>query len=196
MTRTSPELRRGVDSEPVWIETARLVLHLPSAREADAVLEYFRRNREHLEPWEPARAPGFYTRAFWTERLERNRWEWEHDLSMRLFARMRADPEGAVVGSCSFNNIIRGAFQACNLGYSMDAECQGQGLMAEALRAAIDYVFAVLGLHRVQANYQPVNERSAALLRRLGFVVEGYARNYLFIDGAWRDHVLTSRIRP
>jgi ribosomal-protein-alanine N-acetyltransferase len=68
--------------------------------------------------------------------------------------------------------------------------------MREALAALLPYVFDELGMHRVQANYQPVNERSARLLRCLGFVVEGYARDYLFIAGAWRDHVLTSITDP
>ena len=57
------------------------------------------------------------------------------------------------------------------------------------------WCFRNIGLHRVEANYQPSNERSGRLLRSLGFTVEGYARDYLYIDGAWRDHVLTAKIR-
>ena len=68
--------------------------------------------------------------------------------------------------------------------------------MYEALRASLDYVFQVLNLHRVMANFMPHNARSNGLLRRLGFTVEGYARDYLYIDGAWRDHVLTSLTNP
>jgi ribosomal-protein-alanine N-acetyltransferase len=68
--------------------------------------------------------------------------------------------------------------------------------MSEALRAGIAYVFETLGFHRIQANHLPANERSARLLRRLGFSVEGYARDYLYINGAWRDHVLTSLTSP
>ena len=71
-----------------------------------------------------------------------------------------------------------------------------KGLMAEALERALRHVFEELELHRVEANYQPTNERSGRLLRRLGFVVEGYSRDYLFIDGAWRDHVRTALTRP
>jgi ribosomal-protein-alanine N-acetyltransferase len=68
--------------------------------------------------------------------------------------------------------------------------------MREALQATIEYVFDVMRLHRVQANYVPENRRSAALLEHLGFVREGLARDYLFINGAWRDHVLTARLNP
>ena len=64
--------------------------------------------------------------------------------------------------------------------------------MYEAAKLAIHYALYELRLHRIMANYLPTNERSARLLRRLGFVVEGYARDYLYINGAWRDHILTS----
>ena len=66
--------------------------------------------------------------------------------------------------------------------------------MSEAVAAAVNYAFNELGLHRVMANNLPHNAPSANLLRKLGFVTEGYARNYLFIDGQWRDHVLTAKI--
>jgi ribosomal-protein-alanine N-acetyltransferase len=82
------------------------------------------------------------------------------------------------------------------LGYSLDGAAQGKGLAREAVGAVVDYAFATLGLHRIEANYQPNNDRSGKLLRSLGFVVEGYARDFLFIDGGWRDHILTSRTNP
>ncbi len=82
------------------------------------------------------------------------------------------------------------------LGYAIDHAHEGQGLMREALEATIEHVFAVLRLHRIQANYVPDNARSGRLLERLGFVREGLAKDYLFIDGAWRDHVLAARLSP
>jgi ribosomal-protein-alanine N-acetyltransferase len=101
-----------------------------------------------------------------------------------------------VVGTVSFTNIRRGPLQACELGYGLDFRYQGRGLMTEALRAACTYAFNAMGLHRIQANHLPENLRSAAVLRRLGFVVEGYARDYLLINGHWRDHVLTALVAP
>ncbi|WP_235085187.1 GNAT family N-acetyltransferase [Chromobacterium sp. Beijing] len=68
--------------------------------------------------------------------------------------------------------------------------------MREALEAVIRCAFDTLKLHRVQANYQPHNLRSAGLLKRLGFEIEGHAKNYLYLNGAWRDHVLSSRLNP
>jgi ribosomal-protein-alanine N-acetyltransferase len=84
----------------------------------------------------------------------------------------------------------------CNLGYGLAEKRQGEGIMREALELAIDYAFKHMNLHRLQANYMPHNRRSGGLLRRLGFTVEGYARDYLFLNGAWEDHVLTSLTNP
>jgi len=88
--------------------------------------------------------------------------------------------------------IVFGAFEACYLGYGLDVDAVGKGYMTETLAAALTFVFDTLRLHRVMANYMPSNERSAAVLRRLGFRVEGYAKDYLEIDGTWRDHILTA----
>ncbi len=179
--------------------TERTWLVMPPPAESDAVLRYFERNRAHLEPWEPARPDTFYTQRFWRDRLIANRRELEQGAAMRLFAVSRGLPPqhpDRVIASCNFSNVVGGAFQACTLGYGLDHAQVGRGLMEEILRAAIPVAFETFRLHRIQANYQPVNERSGRLLRRLGFTVEGYARDYLQIAGEWRDHVLTSITRP
>ena len=86
--------------------------------------------------------------------------------------------------------------QACYLGYSVDQEWQGQGLMREVVQAGMDYVFGTLGLHRIMANHMPSNVRSERLLRSLGFEREGYARAYLQIAGRWEDMVLNALVNP
>jgi ribosomal-protein-alanine N-acetyltransferase len=118
----------------------------------------------------------------------------EAQQSLHLILRDRAT--GAIIGECGFTHIMRGPFQACHLGFSLDHASEGKGLMHEGLRCAIDFVFSRLGLHRIMANYRPENRRSHALLQRLGFEQEGRAASYLMIDGEWRDHVLSSLINP
>jgi ribosomal-protein-alanine N-acetyltransferase len=181
---------------PVLLETPRLRVLTPPVDFAGRCAAYAERNREHLAPWEPPRADAFYTEPFWRERLAADREELAADRALRLCVQWRDDPAGEVIGFCNFNQLVRGAFYAATLGYSLDHRAVGQGVMFEALGAAIAHVFGVLGLHRVMANYLPHNERSGRLLRRLGFVVEGYARDYLFINGAWRDHILTALTNP
>jgi ribosomal-protein-alanine N-acetyltransferase len=102
--------------------------------------------------------------------------------------------QSEIICSCTFSNIVHGAFQACNLGYSISEKKQGAGLMFEMLQASIQYVFTEYNLHRVMANYIPSNIRSGKLLHKLGFQKEGLAKSYLKIAGSWQDHVLTSKI--
>ena len=95
---------------------------------------------------------------------------------------------GGLVGYASVSNIVRWALQSGYLGYGAFAGHEGRGLMTEGLRAVLRDVFGELGLHRVEANIQPTNQRSLALVRRLGFTHEGLSRRYLIVDGDWRDH--------
>ena len=168
----------------------RVRLSQPAPERAAQVLAFFERNREHLAPWSPPRPSSFFSEEYWALALKQNQQSFEEGRSARFF--IEELESGNLVGNCNLTDIIRGAFQACHLGYAMDKDCQGRGLMSEALGLAIRYAFEELRLHRIEANYLPTNERSARLLRRHGFVVNGYARDYLYIGGAWRDHVLSA----
>jgi ribosomal-protein-alanine N-acetyltransferase len=174
--------------------TERLVLRPPSVEDAYAMLAYYTHNRAHLRPWEPERPADFYTYATMAQRLTVMTEHMAAGMSVNLLMCGRRDR--ALVGICNFSNIVRGPLQACHLGFGLDLRHQGQGLMQEALRAAIAHMFDTVGLHRIMANYQPHNARSARVLTSLGFEREGYARSYLHIDGAWRDHVLTALVNP
>jgi ribosomal-protein-alanine N-acetyltransferase len=102
-----------------------------------------------------------------------------------------------VIGNIHLSNIVRGCFQSCHLGYAIAADREGQGLMSEALAAVIAAAFSpAIMLHRLQAAVQADNPRSLTLLARFGFVCEGQAGDYLFINGAWRDHRIFSLRNP
>ena len=178
------------------IETPRTIVLLPDRGFAGRMIDYYRRNQEHLAPWEPQRGGEFWTLEWWENQLDLNVREFHDDHGARMVILGRDDPEQRVIGVVNLSNLVRGSFQAGTLGYSIDREVEGRGVMFEALEAVVHYAFSTLGLHRVMANYQPCNVRSGRLLERLGFVREGYARAYLHIDGAWRDHVLTARTAP
>lgn len=176
------------------IETERLILTIPTPDDASRLLQYVTDNREHLAPWEPLRPDEYFTREFWVDRLSFAVEEYESRRSLSLVLLDRANLLGPFIGQVNFSNITYGAFQAAHLGYSLDHRATGKGLMTEALTAAIKYVFEELNLHRVMANYMPGNEKSAKLLLRLGFKVEGHARDYLRLAGDWRDHTLTALV--
>jgi len=185
-----------VASPPPQLATDRLLLAILPLHAAPRMLAFAEENDEHLARWEPPRPAGYFTADYWRRRLVQNLDEHARDRSLRLSIVQRADPNGPVLGHCNYSNFVRGAFQACTLGYSLDHRWEGQGVMREALQASLAHLFGPLRMHRIMANYIPTNERSGRLLRRLGFVVEGYARDYLFIGGAWRDHVLTALTNP
>lgn len=150
----------------------------------------------HLDRWSPPVVAEYFTERFWAERLAICTEDFAADRAARFVLQPRGGAEGPILGTCNYTNIVRGAFHACHLGYQVARDHEGQGLMAEALRATNDYMFGTMRLHRIMANFRPENDRSRRLLQRLGFVEEGFARGYLFIDGAWRDHVLTALTHP
>jgi ribosomal-protein-alanine N-acetyltransferase len=178
------------------IQTERLLLRLPPVTAADAVAAYLERNRTFHAPWSPHTSESYYAASFWREQLERDESAFDAGDALRFCLFERGEPSGRVVGRAHFSSFMRGPFQACFLGYDLDEAVQGRGYMSEALPAAIAFVFNELGLHRVMAGYIPTNERSGRLLRRLGFTVEGYARDYLLIAGRWQDHILTALVNP
>ncbi|WP_110657620.1 GNAT family N-acetyltransferase [Salinicola halimionae] len=96
--------------------------------------------------------------------------------------------DGTLVGCINLNEIVRGALQSAYLGYYAFSPNQGKGMMKEALSAVISHAFGEHELHRLEANIQPGNVRSAGLVKSLGFRLEGYSPRYLKIDGEWRDH--------
>ncbi|SNT04829.1 GNAT family N-acetyltransferase [Actinacidiphila glaucinigra] len=103
---------------------------------------------------------------------------------------------GAAAGTVNINSIIRGRYQGASLGYAAFAPSAGRGYMTEGLTAVLRHAFDDLRLHRLEANIQPGNKASSALARRLGFRYEGMSADYLYINGAWRDHERWSITAP
>jgi ribosomal-protein-alanine N-acetyltransferase len=177
------------------VQSERLLLRLPEDDDVPEIVRFYTENRDHLQPWSPTFAPQVFQPGYWADQVAERRAELEAGLGVRAFI-FPKDDRRRVIGNVSLTQIHRGAAQHCLMGYSLAASAQGQGYMLEAVRAAVRYAFDVLRLHRVMANYMPHNLRSAAVLRRAGFTVEGYARDYIRIDGRWEDHILTSMVNP
>jgi ribosomal-protein-alanine N-acetyltransferase len=96
--------------------------------------------------------------------------------------------DDALIGVFNFSEIVRGAFESSYLGYYAFAPHVGQGYMSEGLHLVLALAFVQLKLHRIEANVQPTNRPSVALVRRAGFTREGFSRRYVKIAGRWRDH--------
>jgi ribosomal-protein-alanine N-acetyltransferase len=176
-----------------YLRTARTLIRPFEVDDAPLLLDYRCANRAHLAPWEPSREEAYFTLESCLTRIAEARELARTDRGYPL-AVLPPD-QHRLLGCVTFANVVRGAFQACHLGYGLDAREQGRGLMAEVLEAGLVWAFGELSLHRVMANYMPRNTRSARLLERLGFHREGYAPKYLQIAGVWEDHVLTAKLR-
>ncbi|GII79048.1 acetyltransferase [Sphaerisporangium rufum] len=110
----------------------------------------------------------------------------DHDTAQGLLVCL-ADT-GAIAGTVFLNSIIRGRYQNASLAYAAFSPTAGQGYLSEGVGLVLGYAFGRLRLHRLDAQIQPGNQASLALVRRLGFRYEGHSPDLLFIDGAWQDH--------
>ncbi|UNH28682.1 ribosomal protein S5-alanine N-acetyltransferase [Moellerella wisconsensis] len=170
--------------------TDRMVIRLAYERDAYRLADYYCENKVFLKPWEPTRDNSHFQPSGWQNRL--HVMTELHRQGSAFHFLLLAPDEDQVIGVINYSNVLRGAFQACYVGYSIAEKWQGQKLMYEAGQATIRYMQQHQKIHRIMANYMPHNIRSGNLLTKLGFEREGYAKQYLQIDGVWRDHVLTA----
>ena len=150
-------------------------------------------SRTFLTPWEPTWPADDLTRASFRRRIKRYSEDQRSDLAYAFFV-FRSEDD-VLVGGLTVANIRRGCAQAGSLGYWMGAPYARRGYMTAAVRAVIPFAFETLKLHRLEAACIPGNIASVRLLEKTGFQREGFARQYLCIDGVWQDHLLFARLR-
>jgi ribosomal-protein-alanine N-acetyltransferase len=97
--------------------------------------------------------------------------------------------DGRLAGQVTASNVVRGAFDSASVGYWVDGAVAGRGVLPTALAMVVDHCFTAVGLHRIEANIRPENAASRRVVEKLGFREEALHLRYLFIDGAWRDHL-------
>jgi [ribosomal protein S5]-alanine N-acetyltransferase len=149
-------------------------------------------SREFLTPWEPTWPTDDLTRTAFRQRMRRYAEDQRTDQAYPFFVFRKND--NVLVGGLVLASIRRGVAQAASLGYWIGLPYARHGYMTEALRALIPAAFDVLRLHRLEAACIPTNAASIRLLEKTGFQREGYAREYLCINGTWQDHLLYARL--
>jgi len=150
-------------------------------------------SREFLAPWEPTWPADDLSRSAFRRRIRRYAEDLRTDQGYAFLIIRSTDD--ALVGGLTLANIRRGVAQAGSLGYWMGQPHARHGYMTAAVRAVIPFAFATLRLHRLEAACIPTNTGSIRLLENTGFVREGYARDYLCINGIWQDHLLYGRLK-
>ena len=155
----------------------RVLIRAPVAADRAAYMAAMRASRNLHRPWVAPASDDTFDRLLACVADER--------YEPRLVCRAE---DGAMAGFINLNEIVRGRFQNAYLGYAAMAPHAGKGYMSEGLELVLELAFTELGLHRLEANIQPANQPSIALVRRAGFVYEGFSERYLKIGGRWRDH--------
>lgn len=150
-------------------------------------------NRDFLAPFEPDREEAWFTPAGQAAVVRETL---EGAGRGTVVPRVVLDGDGAVVGRVNLNNVVRGPFQSCSLGYWLDERSTGRGLASAAVAEMLDLAFGELGLHRVEAGTLVDNVASQKVLARNGFERFGLAPRYLRIAGRWQDHILFQRLSP
>lgn len=158
--------------------------------DAEELLDYYIRNKEHLGPYEPARDNSFYT------------YEVQKDILLESYKQllngssfdMGIYKNNKLIGKAKISNIVYGVFKSGILGYSIDKEEEGKGYMTEAVNLLLKYSKDELDLHRIEASVLVENDKSKSVLLKCGFKEVGINEKYLFINGSWRDHITFSKI--
>ena len=167
-------------------------IRLVAVEDAVALAELVRDNRAFLAPWDPIRPDDYFTANGQEQAIE--------DALARYLDRTTAPyvivEHGDIVGRVTLSNIVRGAFQSCNLGYWVASPYTGRGLATTAVGEVMSVAFLELGLHRIEAGTLPHNIPSQRVLERNGFSRFGMAPKYLNIAGRWQDHVMYQALDP
>jgi ribosomal-protein-alanine N-acetyltransferase len=180
-------LARSADPQPL-VRGEGLYLRPAIAADYAAWARLREQSRAFLAPWEPTWLSDDLTRAAFRRRLRRQAEDIAADESFAFLIFDSTSDE--LLGGLTLGGIRRGVAQAATLGYWMGAPHAGKGRMTRAVAAVVHFGFDTLRLHRIEAACIPDNAPSIALLERNGFRREGFARAYLKINDAWRDHVL------
>lgn len=183
-------LTRNLDIASAGGDAAQFLLRPLEISDASSLAAAYRRNREHLAPWEPARDDEFFSTAGQTAVLKGklDLYEQGTEVPWVLTAGQK------ILGMIILSGIVRGPFLNANLGYWVDELCTGKGIASGAVAAVVSMAADELGLHRIQAATLAHNAASQAVLKRSGFERIGVAPSYLQIAGEWQDHVLFQRI--
>ncbi|MDF1605918.1 GNAT family protein [Nocardioides sp. YIM 152315] len=170
---------------PARLESHGVVVRPLTASDAGAWRDARRRNAAWLTPWDATVPPGADARPATFRSLVRRLHRQARAGATYPFA---VDVDGRFAGQITVNNIVRGSAQFASVGYWLDQQYAGRGVMPRALALVVDHCFATAGLHRIEVAIRPENSNSLRVVEKLGIREVGFAPRYLHIDGAWRDH--------
>lgn len=177
--------RRGWPARLTSGSDPRVTLRPLAVSDAEAWRTARQRNAAWLVRWDATVPPGGDPRSNTFRSLVRRLRRAARDGTTFPFA---VEVDGAFAGQLTVNNIVRGSAQFASVGYWIDQQYAGRGVMPRAVAMAIDHCFTTAGLHRIEICIRPENTNSLRVVEKLGIREIGYAPRFLHIDGEWRDH--------
>ena len=184
---------------PPWVGNSptlkgeRIYLRVPQLSDWAEWARLRAASRDFLMPWEPIWSEDELTKNAYRRRLRRYARDSRDGVGYAFFIFNKTDD--SLLGGITLSNVRRGVTQSCSVGYWMGEKYAGQGMMQDAVKTSFSFVFDELGLHRLEAACLPNNEASTSVLLKTGFIKEGYARQYLRINGKWSDHLLFASLK-
>lgn len=175
----------------IKLKGSRVELKVLTPEDSLDTLEYYKRNKRHLEPFEPCRDESFYTLEVQNKILMESYKQYINGTSVNF----GIYHDHKYIGKVQISNIVSGIFKSAFAGYSIDIEYQGKGYMKEALNLVLQYAFTDMELHRLEASTLTDNFRSQGVLLGCGFKKLGINEKYLYINGEWRDHITFYKTR-
>lgn len=160
-------------------KTDRLILKTLDGSFAPLVLSYLIKNKDFLEKWETEKSENYFTLNYQKMSLKKEIDNFKIEKALKFWI-FKKDKPNQIIGSISLDNIIRGPFQSCFLGYKLDKDEINKGYMTEAVKKIIEIAFNSYGLHRIEANIMPRNLASIRVVEKLGFYNEGLAKNICY----------------
>ena len=185
------EYQDSLRNDYTSIHSENLIIRVLTPEDSEELLQYYIDNKKHLEQYEPKRDKSFYTVEVQSRILQESYRQYLSGTSLDcgIFK------NNTLIGKVKISNIVYGIFKSGIIGYSMDKNYQGKGYMKEAVNRITEYAFSELGLHRLEASALVDNERSKGVLIGCGFKELGINKNYLFINGKWRDHITYYKVK-
>jgi [ribosomal protein S5]-alanine N-acetyltransferase len=168
----------------VELKGKNITLKNLTAGNAEELLEYYKKNKRYLEPFEPTKDSGFYTVENQRKILNNNYKEFLNGVTIEL----GIFKEEKLIGKIKLSRILYGSFKNGMLGYSIDENEQGKGYMKESVNLFLKYAFDECELHRIEASALVNNKKSIGVLTGCGFKMTGINEKYLLINGKWMDH--------
>ncbi|NQX68344.1 GNAT family N-acetyltransferase [Paenibacillus alba] len=168
------------------LSSSNIYLKLLEMKDAEAILDIKRRNRDFFQPFEPIRDETHFTLEGQENEIANGMQGAQNDQSYSFGIFLKENDE--LIGRIALTGIARGFFQNAFVGYYIDQTHNGKGYATAAVSLCVEIAFSELKLHRVEASVMPRNLPSIRVLEKAGFRHEGLAKTYLKINGTWEDH--------